>query len=83
MFEVRTIQPSTLPKLNMNPKHDGEDEFPFQTDAFFRFHMKLWEAIPYITSTTFVTKGTVELEIMQHARMTLAKSPPGTTVGGW
>ena len=25
----------------------------------------------------------VELEIMQHARMTLAKSPPGTTVGGW
>lgn len=83
MFEVRAIQPSTLPKLNMNPKHDGEDEFPFQTDDFFRFHMKLWEAIPHITSTTFVTKGTVELEIMQHARMTLAKSPPGTTVGGW
>merc|ERR1711988_1323662 len=25
----------------------------------------------------------VELLIMQHARMTLAKSPPGTTVGGW
>ena len=24
----------------------------------------------------------VELLIMQHARMTLAKSPPGTTVGG-
>ena len=25
----------------------------------------------------------VLFEIMQHARMTLAKSPPGTTVGGW
>ena len=25
----------------------------------------------------------VEFEIMQQARMTLAKSPPGTTVGGW
>jgi len=25
----------------------------------------------------------VELEIMQTARMTLARSPPGTTVGGW
>ncbi len=28
-------------------------------------------------------QDTVELEIMQQARMTLAKSPPGTTVGGW
>ena len=35
MFEVRTIQPFTLPKLNMNPRNDGvEDEFPFQTDDF-------------------------------------------------
>merc|ERR1711988_572940 len=25
----------------------------------------------------------VELATMQHARMTLARSPPGTTVGGW
>merc|ERR1740121_580750 len=25
----------------------------------------------------------VELLIMQHARITFAKSPPGTTVGGW
>ena len=25
----------------------------------------------------------VLFEIMQHARMTFAKSPPGTTVGGW
>ena len=25
----------------------------------------------------------VELEIMQTARWTLARSPPGTTVGGW
>merc|ERR1711871_854225 len=25
----------------------------------------------------------VVLEIMQHARWTLARSPPGTTVGGW
>merc|ERR1719201_528826 len=25
----------------------------------------------------------VVLEIMQHALMTLARSPPGTTVGGW
>jgi len=25
----------------------------------------------------------VELLIMQQARMTFARSPPGTTVGGW
>lgn len=28
-------------------------------------------------------QAAVELEIIQQARMTLAKSPPGTTVGGW
>ena len=31
----------------------------------------------------FTSAIAVELEIMQTARMTFAKSPPGTTVGGW
>ena len=37
----------------------------------------------YILRVEKTSAMAVELEIMQTARMTLARSPPGTTVGGW
>lgn len=40
--------------------------------------------IAYIMAVSCIVsfQAAVELEIIQQARMTLAKSPPGTTVGG-
>ena len=43
-------------------------------------HERKWAALEAADITSAIA---VLFEIMQHARMTLAKSPPGTTVGGW
>ena len=43
-----------------------------------------WICGLYMMKTADITSAIAVLfEIMQHARMTFAKSPPGTTVGGW
>ena len=56
-----------------------------RNSLFARYSLVLWDIFNGFLTRWFVfhiQQGSVELEIIQQARMTLAKSPPGTTVGG-
>ena len=73
----------------MMAKFTSSSEYPIQSGfQIFNLAQQILSLLSnfepsYTLMTPVKQQDTVELEIMQQARMTLAKSPPGTTVGGW